>query len=81
MRKLKDIFTNQKELPQWVLPLVFLVWIFLEITEYGDRPFVEGIMEDPLNLFIVLGGFIFLVIIYFVKQKEKKNQIDPHSQD
>jgi len=79
MRKLKDIFTNQKELPQWVLPLVFLVWIFLEITEYGDRPFVEGIMEDPLNLFIVLGGFIFLVIIYFVKQKEKKNQIDPQT--
>ena len=71
MRKLKDIFTNQKELPQWVLPFVFLVWLFLEITEYGDRPFVEGIMEDPLNLFIVLGGFIFLVIIYFVKQKEK----------
>ena len=55
--------------------------LFMEITEYGDRPYIEGIMEDPLNLFIVLGGFIFLVIIYFVKQKEKKNQIDPHSQD
>ena len=72
MGKLKDIFTNPKELPQWVLPLIFLVWFFMEITEYGHRPFVEGFMEDPLNLYIVLGGFIFLVIIFFVKQKEKK---------
>ena len=72
MGKLKDIFTNQKELPQWVLPLVILIWLFMEITEYGHRPFVEGFMEDPLNLYIVLGGFIFLVIIFFVKQKEKK---------
>ena len=76
MRKLKDIFTNQKELPQWVLPLVFLVWLFLEITEYGHRTFVEGFMEDPLNLYIVLGGFIFLVIIFFVKQKEKKKVVE-----
>jgi len=76
MRKLKDIFTNQKELPQWVLPLVFLMWLFLEITEYGHRPFVEGFMEDPLNLYIVLGGFIFLVIIFFVKQKEKKKVVE-----
>ena len=71
MRKLKDIFTNQKELPQWVLPFVFLVWLFLEITEYGHRPFLEGFMDDPFNLYIVLGGFILLVIIYFIKQKEK----------
>ena len=75
MGKLKDIFTNQKELPQWVLPLIFLVWLFMEITEYGHRSFVEGFMEDPLNLYIVLGGFIFLVIIYFIKQKEK-NEVD-----
>ena len=75
MGKLKDLFTNQKELPQWVLPLIFLVWFFMEIIEYGHRPFVEGFMEDPLNLYIVLGGFIFLVIIYFIKQKEK-NEVD-----
>ena len=81
MEKLKVFFTSPKKLPEWVLPLIYFVWLFMEITEYGDRPFVEGIMEDPLNLFIVLGGFIFLVIIYFVKQKEKKNQIDPHSQE
>ena len=74
MEKLKVFFTSPKKLPEWVLPLIYFVWLFMEITEYGDRPFVEGIMEDPLNLFIVLGGFIFLVIIYFVKQKEKKNQ-------
>ena len=85
MGKLKDIFTNQKELPQWVLPLIFLVWFFMEITEYGHRPFVEGFMEDPLNLYIVLGGFLFLVIIFFVKQKEKK-EVDevvdkPHEDD
>ena len=72
MRKLKDIFTNQKELPQWVLPLIFLVWLFMEITEYGDRPFVEGIMEDPLNLFIVLGGFIFLSTLLNKKIKEEE---------
>ena len=72
MGKLKDLFTNQKELPQWVLPLIFLVWLFMEITEYGHRPFAEGFMEDPLNLYIVLGGLIFIVIIFFVKQKEKK---------
>lgn len=74
MGKLKDIFTNTKELPQWVLPLIFLVWFFMEITDYGDRPFVEGFMEDPLNLYIVLGGFLFLVIIFFVKQKEKNKE-------
>jgi hypothetical protein len=81
MEKLKGFFTSPKKLPEWVLPLIYFVWLFMEITEYGDRPYIEGIMEDPLNLFIVLSGFIFLVIIYFVKQKEKKNQIDPHSQD
>ena len=81
MEKLKGFFTSPKKLPEWVLPLIYFVWLFMEITEYGDRPYIEGIMEDQLNLFIVLGGFIFLVIIYFVKQKEIKNQIDPHSQD
>ena len=75
MSKLKNIFTNQKELPQWILPFIFLVWFFMEIIEYGHRPFVEGFMEDPLNLDIVMGGFIFLVIIYFIKQKQK-NEVD-----
>ena len=79
MEKLKVFFTSPKKLPEWVLPLIYFVWLFLELTEYGDRPFVEGIMEDALNLFIVLGGFIFLVIIYFVKQKEKKKQTNPQT--
>lgn len=72
MGKLRSFFTSPKKLPEWVLPLVFLVWLFLEITEYGHRPFLEGFIDDPFNLYIVLGGFIFLVIIYFIKQKEKK---------
>ena len=79
MRKLKDIFTNPKELPQWVLPLVFLIWIFLEITEYGHRPFVEGFMEDftdPLFYYIFIGvGIVSIVIVYFVKRNEK-NKVD-----
>ena len=76
MRKLKDIFTNQKELPQWVLLLVFLIWIFLEITEYGHRTFVEGFIEDftdPVLYYIFIGiGVISLIIVYFVKRNEKK---------
>ena len=76
MIKLKDIFTNQKELPQWVLPLIFLVWLFMEITEYGHRPFVEGFMEDftdPLLYYIFIGvGIVSFVIVYFVKRNEKK---------
>ena len=79
MRKLKDIFTNQKELPQWVLPLIFLVWLFMEITEYGHRPFVEGFMEDftdPLLYYIFIGvGIVSFVIVYFVKRNEK-NKVD-----
>ena len=79
MRKLKDIFTNQKELPQWVLPLVFLVWLFMEITEYGHRSFVEGFMEDftdPLLYYIFIGvGIVSFVIVYFVKRNEK-NKVD-----
>ena len=71
MGKLRSFFTSPKKLPEWVLSLVFLVWFLLEITEYGHRTFVEGFMEDPLNLYIWLGGFILLVIIYFIKQKEK----------
>ena len=76
MGKLKDIFTNQKELPQWVLLLVFLIWIFLEITEYGHRTFVEGFIEDftdPVLYYIFIGiGVISLIIVYFVKRNEKK---------
>ena len=89
MGKLKDIFTNQKELPQWVLPLIFLVWLFMEITEYGHRPFVEGFMEDftdPLLYYIFIGvGIVSFVIVYFVKRNEK-NKVDeevdkPHEED
>ena len=89
MGKLKDIFTNQKELPQWVLPLIFLVWLFMEITEYGHRPFLEGIMEDftdPLLYYIFIGvGIVSFVIVYFVKRNEK-NKVDeevdkPHEED
>ena len=79
MRKLKDIFTNPKELPKWVLPLIFLVWLFMEITEYGHRPFVEGFMEDftdPLLYYIFIGvGIVSFVIVYFVKRNEK-NKVD-----
>ena len=79
MGKLKDIFTNPKELPQWVLPLIFLVWLFMEITEYGHRPFVEGFMEDftdPLLYYIFIGvGIVSFVIVYFVKRNEK-NKVD-----
>ena len=76
MGKLRSFFTSPKKLPEWVLSLVFLVWFLLEITEYGHRTFVEGFMEDPLNLYIWLGGFILLVIIYFIKQKEKKKVVE-----
>ena len=79
MGKLKDIFTNPKELPQWVLPLIFLVWLFMEITEYGHRPFVEGFVEDftdPLLYYIFIGvGIVSFVIVYFVKRNEK-NKVD-----
>ena len=79
MGKLKDVFTNQKELPQWVLPLVILIWLFMEITEYGHRPFVEGFMEDftdPLLYYIFIGvGIVSIVIVYFVKRNEK-NKVD-----
>jgi len=89
MRKLKDIFTNQKELPQWVLPLVFLIWIFLEITEYGHRTFVEGFIEDftdPVLYYIFIGiGVISFIIVYFVKRNEKNEvgeQVDkPNEED
>ena len=79
MWKLKYIFNDQKELPQWVLPLIFLVWLFMEITEYGHRPFVEGFMEDftdPLLYYIFIGvGIVSFVIVYFVKRNEK-NKVD-----
>mgnify|MGYP001216976775 CR=1 FL=1 len=80
MGKLKDIFTNQKELPQWVLPLVILVWLFMEITEYGHRPLVEGFIEDftdPVLYYIFIGvGIVFFVIVYFVKRNERKKVED-----
>ena len=64
MGKLKNIFTNQKELPKWVLPLVILFWL-MEITEYGHRPFVEGFMDDftdPLLYYIFIGvGIVSLL--------------------
>ena len=76
MGKLKNIFTNQKGLPKWILPLVILVWLFMEITEYGHRPFVEGFMEDftdPLLYYIFIGvGIVSFVIVYFVKRNERK---------
>ena len=79
MGKLKNIFTNQKELPKWILPLVILVWLFMLITEYGHRPFVEGFMEDftdPLLYYIFIGvGIVSFVIVYFVKRNEK-NKVD-----
>ena len=80
MGKLKDIFTNQKKLPQWVLPLVILVWLFMEITEYGHRPLVEGFIEDftdPVLYYIFIGvGIVFFVIVYFVKRNERKKVED-----
>lgn len=80
MGKLKDIFTNTKELPQWVLSLIFLIWLFMEITEYGHRPFVEGFMEDftdPLLYYIFIGlGIVSFVIVYFVKRNERKKVED-----
>ena len=80
MGKLKDIFTNQKKLPQWVLPLVILVWLFMEITEYGHRPLVEGFIEDftdPLLYYIFIGvGVVSFVIVYFVKRNERKKVED-----
>jgi hypothetical protein len=79
MGKLRSFFTSPKKLPEWVLPLVFLVWLFMEITEYGHRPFVEGFMEDftdPLLYYIFIGvGIVSFVIVYFVKRNEK-NKVD-----
>lgn len=79
MGKLKDIFTNPKELPQWVLPFIMFFWLFMEITEYGHRPFVEGFVEDftdPLLYYIFIGvGIVSFVIVYFVKRNEK-NKVD-----
>ena len=75
MGKLKNIFTNQKELPKWILPLVILVWLYMIITEYGHRPFVEGFMEDftdPVLHYIFIGvGIVSFIILYFVKRNEK----------
>ena len=79
MGKLKNIFTNQKELPKWILPLVILVWLYMIITEYGHRPFVEGFMEDftdPVLYYIFIGVGIFFVIVYFVKRNEKNKVED-----
>ena len=79
MGKLKNIFTNQKELPKWILPLVILVWLYMIITEYGHRPFVEGFMEDftdPVLYYIFIGVGIVFVIVYFVKRNEKNKVED-----
>ena len=75
MWKLKNIFTGQKELPQLVLPLLFLVWFIFEITEYGHRPFVEGFIEDftdPIFFYLFIGySIIAFVIVYFLKRNKK----------
>ena len=80
MGKLKNIFTNQKELPKWILPLVILVWLYMIITEYGHRPFVEGFMEDftdPVLDYIFIGvGIVSFIILYFVKRNEKNKVED-----
>tara|TARA_B100000575_G_C22991482_1_gene571667 strand:+ start:225 stop:482 length:258 start_codon:yes stop_codon:yes gene_type:complete len=80
MGKLKSIFTDPKDSPKWVLPLIILVWLFMEITEYGHRPLAEGLMEDftdPLLYYIIVGvGIVFFVILYFVKRNEKKKVDD-----
>ena len=80
MGKLKDIFTNQKELPKWILPLVILVWLFMLITEYGHRPFVEGFIEDftdPVLYYIFIGvGIVSFIIVYFIKRNEKNKVED-----
>ena len=80
MGKLKNIFTNQKELPKWILPLVILVWLYMIITEYGHRTFVEGFMEDftaPLLYYIFIGvGIVSFIILYFVKRNEKNKVED-----
>ena len=79
MGKLKDVFTNQKELPQWVLPLIMFFWIYLEITEYGHRPFVEGFVElitDPVLYYIIVGGGILGFLILYLVKKNKKNRVD-----
>ena len=75
MWKLKNIFTDQEELPQWVLPLLFLVWFIFEITEYGHRPFVEGFIEDftdPIFYYFFIGySIVSFVIVYFLKRNKK----------
>ena len=80
MGKLKNIFTNQKELPKWILPLVILFWLFMLITEYGHRPFVEGFIEDftdPVLYYIFIGvGIVSFIIVYFIKRNEKNKVED-----
>tara|TARA_B100000989_G_scaffold133541_1_gene99214 strand:+ start:1570 stop:2010 length:441 start_codon:yes stop_codon:yes gene_type:complete len=75
MWKPKNIFTGQKELPQLVLPLLFLVWFIFEITEYGHRPFVEGFIEDftdPIFFYFFIGySIVAFVIVYFLKRNKK----------
>lgn len=79
MGKLKDIFTNPKELPQWVLPFIMFFWIYLEITEYGHRPFTQGFVElitDPVLYYIIIGGGILGFLILYLVKKNKKNRVD-----
>ena len=50
----------------------------MEITEYGHRPFVEGLMEDftiSTLLYFYRSLIPSMIIFYFVKQKEK-NKVD-----
>ena len=61
------------------LTTVILIWLFMEITEYGHRPFVEGFVEDftdPLLYYIFIGVCIVsFLIVYFLKSNEK-NKFD-----
>ena len=53
--------------------------VFMEITEYGHRPFVEGFIEDftdPLLYYIFIGVIVSFVIVYFVKLNERKKVED-----
>ena len=85
MIKLKDIFTNPKELLQWILPFILFFWIYLEIIEYGDRPFIKGFVEDftdPLFYYIIIGsGIIGLLTYYYLNRGEKIKVVEDDEVD
>ena len=55
-------------------------WLFMLITEYGHRPFVEGFIEDftdPVLYYIFIGvGIVSFIIVYFIKRNEKNKVED-----